>query len=63
MRRLAALVLVLLAGCGGDAPSAVVPADATIYVGVSEAEVDRIVRGISRDSEPDVEPWLGERAA
>jgi hypothetical protein len=57
---------VLLAGCGGGAPSSVVPADATIYLGVSAAEAEGILTGGSRadvEFERDVRPWLGERAA
>ena len=66
MRRLAVLVLLPLAGCGGGAPSSVVPADATTYVGVSAAEAERILSPTSRADigfERDVRPWLGERAA
>jgi hypothetical protein len=66
MRRLAVASLLLLAGCGGGAPSSVVPADATVYLGVSAAEAERIMGGTSRadvEFERDVKPWLGERAA
>jgi hypothetical protein len=43
-----------------------VPADATIYVGVSAAEAERILGATSRadvEFERDVEPWIGDRAA
>ena len=67
MRRLiAALAVLLLAGCGEQAPSAVVPADATIYVGMHASEAERLLAATSRDDvdfERDVRPWLGERAA
>jgi hypothetical protein len=66
MRKLAMLVLVALAGCGGSAPSSVVPADASIYVGLSAAEAERLLTATSHDDlefERDVQPWLGERAA
>jgi hypothetical protein len=66
MRRLAVLVLLVLAGCGGGAPSEVVPADATHYVGTSADETERLLAAISRedlDFGRDVRPWLGDRAA
>jgi hypothetical protein len=63
MRRAsAALVLVALAGCGDGAPSSVVPADATIYVGMAAGEAARLPALTSRagvDFERDVRPWLG----
>jgi predicted small lipoprotein YifL len=34
VRWIAALALLALAGCGGGAPSSVVPADARLYVGL-----------------------------
>ena len=65
MRRIAVLCVLLFAGCGGGAPSSVVPADAKIYVGVSAAEAERLLAATSHDVafERDVQPWLGERAA
>jgi hypothetical protein len=67
MRRLIALLgLVALAGCGGEAPSSVVPADATIYVGLDASNAERLVTETSRadvDFEREVQPWLGDRAA
>jgi hypothetical protein len=65
MRRLAVLALLALAGCGGSAPSSVVPADASIYVGMKAAEAERLLVSTSHDVdfERDVQPWLGERAA
>jgi hypothetical protein len=66
MRRLAVVVLLLLAGCGGGAPSEVVPADAAYYVGTSAGEADRLLYFIARDDldfDRDVKPWLGDRAA
>ncbi len=66
MRRLALLALLLLAGCGGGAPSEVVPADATIYIGLDARRAEPLISATSRedvDFERDVEPWLGDRAA
>jgi hypothetical protein len=66
MRRLPIVALLLLAGCGGGAPSEVVPADATIYVGVDAEHAEPLLPETSRvdiDFERDVEPWLGDRAA
>jgi hypothetical protein len=67
MRRIAIFALLLLAGCGGGAPSEVVPADATIYVGLDASRVERRLMPVTSradvDFERDVEPWLGERAA
>ena len=63
MRRIALLFLLALAGCGGDPPSSVVPADATIYVGVDASEAERLFAGHEIDFEREVEPWLGDRAA
>ena len=70
MLRILALGLTLLgfAGCGGGdrPPASVVPADATIYVGVDDAQVERLIDATSSDDidfERDVRPWLGDRAA
>lgn len=65
MCRLAVLALLALAGCGGSAPSSVVPADASIYVGMRAAEAERLLTSTSHDVdfERDVRPWLGDRAA
>jgi hypothetical protein len=66
MRRLALLPVLLLAGCGGGAPSEVVPADATIYIGLDAKRAEPLISGTSRedvDFERDVEPWVGDRAA
>ena len=38
MRRIAVLCLLLPAGCGSGPPSSVVPADASIYLGVNAGE-------------------------
>ena len=65
-RAIAVLAVLALAGCGGDeAPSGVVPADATTYVGMDASEAERLVSGTSRDVdfERDVKPWLGDRVA
>jgi hypothetical protein len=67
MGRLSVLVVALvLAGCGGGAPSEVVPADVTLYVGASADEADMLLTLTSRADlafDRDVKPWLGERAA
>ena len=65
MRRLAVLVLLALAGCGGSAPSSVVPADTSVYVGLSAAEAERLPEFTSQevDFEREIRPWLGDRAA
>jgi hypothetical protein len=67
MRRIAALLLLALAGCGGaDGPASVVPADASIYLGVDASRAEAIMSATSRDDvdfERDVRPWLGDRAA
>ncbi len=66
MRRIATLALLLFAGCGSGPPSSVVPADSTIYVGLSADRAERLLQGVSRDDvefERDVRPWLGSRAA
>ena len=66
MRRLALIALLLLAGCGGGAPSELVPADATIYIGLDASRAEPLIAATSRedvDFERDVEPWLGDRAA
>ena len=66
MHRRAVLCLLLLAGCGSGPPSSVVPADASIYLGVDASEAERILPVVSRgdvDFERDVRPWLGDRAA
>ena len=66
MRRIAVLCLLLLAGCGSGPQSSVVPADASIYLGVDAGEAERLVHLTSRgdvDFERDVRPWLGDRAA
>jgi hypothetical protein len=65
-RAIAVLLLLALAGCGGGAPSEVVPADARIYIGLEAARAEPLISGTSRvdvDFERDVEPWLGDRAA
>jgi hypothetical protein len=65
MRRLAILIAVALAGCGQSAPSSVVPADASVYVGLSAAEAERLPALTSQevDFEREIRPWLGDRAA
>jgi hypothetical protein len=66
MRRAIAVLSLLVAGCGGSAPSEVVPADATIYIGLDTKRAEPLISGTSRvdvDFERDVEPWLGDRAA
>jgi hypothetical protein len=65
MRRLAVLVLLALAGCGASAPSSVVPADASIYVGLSAAEAEQLPALTSQevDFDREIRPWLGDRAA
>jgi hypothetical protein len=43
-----------------------VPADSTVYVGLSAGEAERLLAATSRadvDFERDVQPWLGDRAA
>jgi hypothetical protein len=65
-RPFAALLLVVFVGCGGGAPSEVVPADATIYIGVDASHAEPLLPETSRVDirfERDVQPWLGERAA
>ena len=65
-RAFAVLVLVVFVGCGGGAPSEVVPADATLYLGMSADRSEVLLSGTSRedfDFDRDVRPWLGERAA
>lgn len=63
MRRLALLFFLALAGCGEGPPSSVVPADATIYIGVDASRAEQLLTGHEIDFERDVEPWLGDRAA
>ena len=66
MRRIATLALLVFAGCGSGPPSSVVPADSTIYVGLSAERAERLLEGISREDVKfarDVRPWLGSRAA
>jgi hypothetical protein len=66
MKRAFVALSLVLAGCGGGAPSEVVPADATIYIGVDAEHAESLVPETSRvdvDFEDDVEPWLGDRAA
>ena len=65
-RAFAALLLAVLVGCGGGAPSEVVPADTTSYVETSAAETEKLLFLTSRenlDFVRDVKPWLGDRAA
>jgi hypothetical protein len=63
VRRIGLLFLLALAGCGGDPPSSVVPADATIYIGVDRSRAQQLLTGQEIDFGRDVEPWLGDRAA